>query len=314
MDVDGLAYTAIGTSDLERSLCLYRDALGMTVLADGSASGAAVEGLYGLPPGAAVRRVLLGQQDVRYGMVQLLDFGAASVGRVQDGGTVVDHGHVKTLDVFVEDHAAAAARLLAHGFHWHAEPRTYPAGDISATEGHIDAPDDVLLAILQIHGAPRAVFARATGMFSEVGASSQVVADLEASVRFFGEGCGFTVHYDAELTGPGVDSLVGLPDGTGLHMTIMAPDGHTTGKVGLIRYGPSAGGRSLAAQSWPPRCGLVAHAFLVRDVDAVCARLVGLGGDVRVAPEPVEFAPWGTPRVAAVATPEGLRVELVEAL
>ena len=69
------------------------------------------------------------------------------------------------------------------------------------------------------------MFARADGLFSEVGASSQIVGDLVAHTRFFGEGFGFTVHYDAELAGPGVDSLVGLPAGTGLHMTIMAPEG-----------------------------------------------------------------------------------------
>ena len=314
MDVDGLSSIVIGTSDLELSLRLYRDALGMSVIADDTARGDAVERFYDLPPGAAVRRVLLAQQDVRYGMVQLLDVGAAATGRVQEGATAVDHGHIKTLDVFVEDYEAASRRLLDHGFHWHTEPRTYPGGDISATEGHIQAPDDVLLAILQIHGAPRSLFARATGLFSEVGASSHIVGDLAANVRFFGEGFGYSVHYDAELTGPGVDSLVGIPEGTGLHMTIMAPEGYTTGKVGIVRYGPTAAGRSLAAQSWPPRHGMVAHAFLVRDLDAVCERLARLGGQVRVAPAPLALPPWGAPRVAAVATPEGLRVELIEAL
>ena len=313
MQVDGLAYIAIGTSDLELSLRLYRDALGMTVHGDETVAGPAAERFYGLPPGGSVRQVMLGQQDVRYGMLQLLDFGAATAGRVQDGATAVDHGHIKTLDVFVDDYAAASERLLGAGFHWETEPRTYPAGDASATEGHIHAPDDVLLAIIQIHGVPRAAFARADGLFSEVGASSQIVADLAAHTRFFGEGCGFTVHYDEELTGPGVDSLVGLPEGTGLHMTIMAPEGYNTGKVGLIRYGAGAAGRSLAGQSWPPRHGLLAHGFVVRDLAAVCARLAVLGGEVRVAPAAVALAPWGAPRAAAVATPEGLRLELVEA-
>ncbi len=313
MQVDGLAYIAIGSGDMELSLRLYRDALGMTVHGDETVSGAAVERYYGLPPGGSVRQVMLGQQDVRYGMLQLLDFGAAATGRVLDSATAVDHGHIKTLDVFVDDYAVASERLLAAGFQWETEPRTYPAGDISATEGHIHAPDDVLLAIIQIHGAPRAVFARADGLFSEVGASSQIVGDLAAHTRFFGEGCGFTVHYDAELTGPGVDSLVGLPEGTGLHMTIMAPEGYTTGKVGLIEYGATAAGRSLAGQSWPPRLGMLAHGFVVRELDAVCARLAGLGGEVRVAPAPVTLAPWGQPRASAVATPEGLRLELVEA-
>ena len=316
MDVDGLAYVSIGTADLERSLSLYRDALGYELLTDEPAHGPAAEAFHGLPAGGAARRVLLAAPGVRHGMVQLVDTGAAgaAAGPVQQGLADVDHGHIKTLDVFVEDYDAAAARLLAHGFHWHTEPRVYPAGDISATEGHIAAPDDVLLAILQIHGAPRSLFANATGTFSEVGASSHIVADLEAHVRFFGEGCGFTVHYDAELTGPGVDSLVGLPEGTGLHMTIMAPAGYTTGKVGLVRYGPTAGGRSFAARSWPPHTGLTAHGFLVRDLDAACARLAALGGELRVAPAALPFAPWGTVRAAALATPEGLRVELVEAL
>ena len=100
MDVDGLSSIVIGTSDLELSLRLYRDALGMSVIADDTARGDAVERFYDLPPGAGVQRVLLAQQDVRYGMVQLLDVGAAATGRVQEGATAVDHGHIKTLDVF----------------------------------------------------------------------------------------------------------------------------------------------------------------------------------------------------------------------
>jgi catechol 2,3-dioxygenase-like lactoylglutathione lyase family enzyme len=289
----------------------------MAALGDDVAEGPEAEAFYGLPSGGSVRRVMLAQQGVRQGMLQLLDFGAAARGRVQEGCGPTDHGYVKTLDVFVEDYATASRLLGDAGFHWHTEPRTYPAGDISATEGHIDAPDDVLLAILEIHGAPRSLFAQADALFSEVGASSQLVGDLDAHTRLFGEGFGFTVHYDAELTGPGVDSLVGLPEGTGLHMTIMGPEGATTGKVGLVRYGAGGGaaapGRSLAGQSWPPAHGMLAHGFAVRDLDATCARLAALGAQVRVAPVPVGIAPWTGARAAAVATPEGIRLELVEA-
>src|SRR5262249_15630513 len=160
-----------------------------------------------------VRQVTVAHGPGRYGMVQLLDFGGAAVGHTLDGAGVEDYGASRTLDFFVSDHPEAERRLQEAGLDWYTGLRSYGDDDLTSTEGLMHGPDGIHMALLKIDGVPRTTFVQGTGLFSEIGASSQIVRDLEPAVRFYEEGFGYTTHLDHELGGPEIDTLVGLPAG-----------------------------------------------------------------------------------------------------
>jgi catechol 2,3-dioxygenase-like lactoylglutathione lyase family enzyme len=286
--------------------------MGGRVVADETVDGDPAARFYGVPAGTPVRQVTVSHGPARYGMVQLLDFGAAALGHTLDGVGVQDYGASRTLDFFVAEHAEAERRLREVGLDWFTPLRTYGDEAMRSTEGLMHGPDRIHMALLKIDGPPRSTFVQGTELFSEIGASSQIIRDLEPAVRFYTEGLGFVIHLDDELGGPEIDTLVGLPAGAGLHLTIVAPEGLNTGKVALVRYG-GEGGRSFSAQARPPRIGILAHGFRVDDLDELLPRLERLGGRVEVPPGEVTIGPWGRVRAAAVGAPTGTRIELFEA-
>ena len=104
------SHLGICVSDLERSLAFYRDALGFAVESELAVDGEPSETLLRLSP-VKLRAVYLVQGGVR---IELLHY--ASPGHAGDGSPrAMNQLGLTHLSFRVEDLAAAAARLEAHG-------------------------------------------------------------------------------------------------------------------------------------------------------------------------------------------------------
>ena len=296
---EAISYVSIATVEPARWLALCGDVMGMSVVGDELVPG----DLYG--HGGSVRRLMLAQEPLRTGMIQLLAFDPPVHESWLAGAVPLDTGYIRTVDVFTSDHAEASSRLAANGFRFRRGPHTYDAGQgMTATEGFVDAPDGVTFAVLQMRGAPRETFCRGTALFGELGASSHVVESMEDELRFWRAAFGFDVHYDFHYSGAATPAgLLELPVGAGLRMTVVAAPGANTAKLARMEY--TAKGRSLAGQARPPRRGLVSHGFLARAADVEAA-----GGRLEAAPRRVPLAPFGEVELSVASSPCGVRLEL----
>jgi catechol 2,3-dioxygenase-like lactoylglutathione lyase family enzyme len=105
-----VSHLGICVSDLERSLAFYRDALGFAVESELSVDGEPSETLLRLRP-VKLRAVYLVRDGVR---IELLHY--ASPGHAGDGSPrAMNQLGLTHLSFRVDDVAAAAARLEAHG-------------------------------------------------------------------------------------------------------------------------------------------------------------------------------------------------------
>lgn len=137
-------------------------------------------------------------------------------------------------------------------------------------------------------------------------------ADLEASLRFYRDGLGFSVLMDHEFDGdwPG---LFDAPTDRLRAVFLGDPDRHGAGIVELVGFAEAAPAVAAPAPAAPPAFGFFLLSLYLPDVGAALERLaaLGLGGVPRRITVP---GPGG--RAVAMATvrdPDGVLVELVEA-
>lgn len=130
-----------------------------------------------------------------------------------------------------------------------------------------------------------------------------VVSDLDAALRFWCHGLGFTEDRRSEESGPVIDGVLGLDAVDVTTVKLVAPGG---GMVELLRFRSHPDVAEW--QGTPCSTGLTHIALTVADIDQVCRRLADLGAEVR----PVVASPDGRVRLTYCRGPEGLLVELVE--
>ena len=133
-----------------------------------------------------------------------------------------------------------------------------------------------------------------------------VVDDLAAASAFFDE-LGFELQGEGEVDGAWVDRVVGLEGVRVQYAMVGVPDGH--GRLELIKFHapPAQGGDPDA----PANTRGIRHvAFVVRDLDAVLARVQARGAELVG-----EVERYGNVfRLCYVRGPEGIIVELAERL
>lgn len=142
-----------------------------------------------------------------------------------------------------------------------------------------------------------------------------VTADVDASMRFWRNGLGFTELFDYTFTGDW-PTLFGAATDQLRSIFLGDPETPDTGIVELVVLGGAREEhRDIRVEATPPPTGVPAFGFfllsLQRDVDPTLATLAGLGFDDGV--RRIEMpAPGGKKVAMAVITaPDGVRVELI---
>jgi catechol 2,3-dioxygenase-like lactoylglutathione lyase family enzyme len=135
-----------------------------------------------------------------------------------------------------------------------------------------------------------------------------VVADMERSVRFYGDVLGLRRGFEVFLHGEWVETITGL-QGARARCVFMEPEEGGT-RIELLQY-EAPKGEVLPANSLPQTGGVRHVAFTVRDLDALVARLRAAG--VRVFSEPVTVpfgvSTMGRKRLCYFLDPDGVLLE-----
>jgi catechol 2,3-dioxygenase-like lactoylglutathione lyase family enzyme len=141
--ISEIRFTTISTADLQRCLSLFRDVIGMEVIATQPVGGEAYEQLWDLLYGTSAESILLLQPGMPSGGIRLLRFVPVSETVIRETAEPWDTGAVKILDFMVTDFERARQALNAQGWQWRTEPQQYqlPGGEGESREGHIQGPD-----------------------------------------------------------------------------------------------------------------------------------------------------------------------------
>ena len=274
MTRDSVTYSFLtfGTDDLERSLRLWRDLLGLESV-PAFFTPRCLEALWGLPAGTLQRAALLQTPGAQAGRLLLLEVGpgAASVRAQADTRDLCP----KNLDVNVVDLPARFEALRSAGFPARSEPVSYRIADVEVREVQFPLREGVNLVLAELLGEP--LLTTKAG-FGGITSTVTTVADLAREGAFF-ERLGFTRVERHRLSGVEIETMIDLPRGGELTLDLFGEPAHRFGRAELVSYGRHHG-KNLYGRAALPALGLLRGAIGVADLDDCVARCRAVGDPV----------------------------------
>jgi catechol 2,3-dioxygenase-like lactoylglutathione lyase family enzyme len=311
ISIDG---PVVSTGEIGRQLSLFRDVLGLRVVADEPLDAATVAALFGLD-GLTARTVLLHTPGTARG-VRLVAFDPPSATVIRPGGVGLSSDALKVVDVFASDLDAAVARASAAGFGLVGPPAELdlPTGE-RFREAHLRAPDGVLVAFIHPVEARAADYVSVTDrLFSEVQSCSGPVTALEPVRSFYEDGLGLPLGLEYRFESDSFGRMIGAGRASLIRACNFGRKAQDV-MLGVIHYGlPSGFAPSLRDVCRAPNRGLVAVALTVEGLDALLERACVHGAAIAVPPASVSLAPGGPLRAATLRAPHGVHHLLLEEL
>ena len=264
----------LGVSDVERSLRLYRDTLGLRVESDGPASPERLR-LWGLPAARVVELSCEGYPVGRLRLLQAAPPATAAVRLDGPGGpdSSADIGP-KAVDFYPPGGrtvADAVAELQAAGYPPRSRPVPHSEGGIESNELLFTGPDGEPFLVMEgSHGDMRR---GGHSAYSEVATVSVIGGDVDESIALYGSAFGLRLDLDAVVPDADRDAvceLVGVPPGTGIRFLVFREPGEPSGKYLLVHFS-GAPARRLAGRMRPGALGLALFTHEVSGLDALAA-------------------------------------------
>ena len=320
--ISGIECVTLGVPDLAPALALFGHVCGLRVESDTRASVSLLS-LWGLPPYLDLRLIELSCDGYAFGRIRLAEFpsdGAPTTRR--------DHGPIatdrptdvgpKALDFYVPPPLQAAVEVLkAHGCLLRAGPTRFAVRDSVSEEALMTGPGDTPLLLMVGHRHParaqRAV--PPPGRTSEIATVSVVLANLEATRRFYVEGLGLRADdIDDELTGEErlrVCQLFGVPDETRVSLILFREPAQPSGKILGIHFHERTTA-NLATPMRPGNCGINLFSTRCDQLEPLRERLqrAGLAGHLPIVH--VALGDGMPARVMMIRGPNGELFEFIE--
>ena len=252
---------------------LWIDQFGFEVCAERTGDDAALAELWSLPEGNIEHQWLLAAPGQTAGYLHCVRF-ADTPAAVREGAQTFDLCP-KNLDIYVDDIATRVADLKAAGFRF----RNDEHSDIVAPDGtrfreiHLPAHDGLNIVLLEVVGKALAFSDKG---FLGVGPLVTTVADISAERAFY-ETAGFEPLAHNVLSGPEIETMIGLPQGASLDIAILGETGNPLGEIEIVQYGGTDGSNLYPRTRAPARGILEIHCINASVEGPACATLVGQG-------------------------------------
>lgn len=224
-----------------------------------------------------------------------------------------DTGGIFDVDMFSADLDRVYRALQRHGWSAMGEPVDYSEAMYSVRQVVAMGPDGLVLAIIQRY-EPFVEGLDPSGLLSPVFNSTQIVSDMDAAVKFYGETLGFELQLTCKIEDvvePGADVL-GLPlpyaKDARRELAIFKPQGASEGGIELVRN-LDMHGRRWDADCVAPNVGILSLRFEVDDAAGYASQIEGRGAALYTPVMQIEIAPFGAVTLFAVRSPEGAIIE-----
>lgn len=313
MSVYGMTSVTVGVSDMDESLGLFRDVMGLQVGSDDEAPRALLDA-WGLPEQVTARLVELTCRGYPAGHLRLAQYSPAPTEsvRLDHGAGAVDSSTdigPKAIDFYVPAPMSAAVEAITGaGYAFRSEPIYYEVGDLETEECLFSGPDGVpALLMLGHRHPPESMRELPEGVpFSEIATTSVICTDPDAARRLYCDALEMNTGTDAWVPEENLDlarRLTGVSTATGIHFLLVAAPGEPSGKLLFVHFAgvPS---KRLTGRMRPGRLGVNLFSYTASDLDATLEKACEAGGTLLRGPTQV-----GETRVALLL---GANEELLE--
>ena len=303
MNEQAFTHTTVGVADLDTALQLWRDTFGLEAVARRSGTDADLERLWNLPRGAIAGQALLFTPGVTTGGLHLVEF--AEPGEpVRDAAEVFDL-LPKSIDVYCSDLPERYEALQKAGYEFRARwTEMQGPGGMTFREVQMFAHDRINIALLEILGADYPFGPKG---YAAVGPLVMAVADADEESAFYEQVLGLDFVLGDLISGPEIETMIGLPAGAGLDYRVLGDPDNPMGRIEVIEYQRTAG-RNRYARTAPPALGTLHVNWATDSMQTLLDRLNTAGIDWQ------DHGPmsllYGDGQVISFHSPAGMRHEV----
>jgi catechol 2,3-dioxygenase-like lactoylglutathione lyase family enzyme len=318
-----LSVAVLGTGDMDASLRLYRDMIGLDLVERRDWRGTGLEKHWGLPAGTTADAAFLQAGDSQVGRILLIDC-PGTERKVVRANKEPWHYGLSNLNFYTADIHAAAEKFAAAGFQFWSEPKAHAMTPDVGTpiEVVFEGPDGVLINLVELAttapktriGQMRAYVekhGRTRTGFTPVVTTNHVLQSRERGKRFYEDVLLMRPLIDEELSSAEARHFLRL--GEHRIWTLFMQGNHMFGKIATstpLDFTPP----NTTPRAVPPNRGYLAQTFVVADFDRAAATCRELGVE-EFSPEMTTDLPgFGPRRTMVVRNPgSGALQELVAA-
>lgn len=266
--------------------------------------------------GASGEYALMASPGKDVGWVRLVRFDGVEQALIRPGAQVWDQGGLFSLMVRAEEADLVMDAAHARGWSVFDQPQVFDFGGLIIKNVVVRLPDGVNLAVYSRVDPPIEGWDDLEG-FSYPFNTMAMVHDLAAERAFFVEGLGFSPFWEGDYIDPEpVSTNHGLPNNFShvipRRTAILQQRPGEDGRIELMHF-DGLDGDDFTGRARPPNLGILAVRLPVEDVEGALARLDRLGVTPQAGPASLTLDPYGHIRWAAVQSPSGIIVELMEA-
>jgi catechol 2,3-dioxygenase-like lactoylglutathione lyase family enzyme len=308
-DVGGGWHEAwIGVSDLDRMENFFTEVAGWERVNKGAIDRDTLA--FIAPDARSGRFIVMRSPDYPQGWTRIFDIEGAERPIIRSNAQAWDTGGIFSLMT----RSADAERNLrdAERIGWTAynDPYDFGFGDLRLRNIVLRGPDGVNVAIYEWI-APKRADARPAGALSKAFNAMQMVADLDASLKFYVDGLGFRIVQKGEF----IDAVdqptnfalpVNLATKVKRRYAILIPEGGNdeAGRVELMEFEGLAG-RDLSSHARLDARGVASLLFPVEDLDAAATQAAACGARFVREVAAIDLAPYGRAHAFTIASPDG---------
>jgi catechol 2,3-dioxygenase-like lactoylglutathione lyase family enzyme len=265
--------------------------------------------------GASGEYALMASPGKDVGWVRLVRFDGVEQDLIRPGAQVWDQGGLFSLMVRAEEADLVMHAAHARGWSVFNLPQVFDFGGLMIKNVVVRLPDGVNLAVYSRVHPPIEGWDDLEG-FSYPFNTMAMVHDLAAERAFFVDGLGYAPFWEGDYIDPEpVSTNHGLPNNFShvipRRTSILQQRPGEDGRIELMHF-DGLEGDDFSSRARPPHLGILAVRLPVEDLDAVLARLADLGVEPAAGPAGLALDPYGDIRWAAVRSPSGIIVELME--
>ena len=298
-----ITHLTIGVSDLDDALALWCDTFGLDLVGQRAGPDEDLARLWGLQPQRVARQASVGAADVEHGRLHLVQF-TDPAPPVRAGAAPTDRCP-KNIDLRCVDLLDRHRELSARGHTFRSEPAEYPYEGSTVREVQMHGPDDTNIVLVEIVDEP--VPATPQG-YTAMTAFVCVVGEPESEGAFHRDVLGLDHIAAHRLTGPEIETMVGLPPGAALNLDLYGAAATPFGRFEVVHY-EGVEGADRYGRAAPPALGALHAAVAVDDLGQTVGRLRDAGAPTQDHGE-VDLL-FGQHRVVSTRTPAGLRLDLL---
>jgi len=305
MATKGTDRISVSVSNLEDSLALYRDWIGMKVVADEALEPNEIHELWNLPQGTEARAVFL-KQELQPTLLELIEFKPHS-GKTFREPTSFDYGFL-SLAFRVKDNDAIYRGLTEKGFAFVNPPMQYKPDWIPYTVSELllIAPEGYLVSHFNLIGEEY----ESQGNYIKFDHCAQYVDNISKGIKFYRDILGLDLRYEIPLSEGVLNDVLRLPLDTKIKVALIHKKDENALTMQFIQL--SVKGNSLASVARPPNLGLFMISYEVDDLSSLIETFKKEGIAILSGPVELHTKLHGKMRAITVEGPYGEMVELFE--